>query len=57
MDFHCELLLDQYDNNQKIYNKMLEVIRNHVNDYVSAFGTIINSVDSIVKTRASLAEK
>ena len=57
MDFHCELLLDQYDNNQKIYSKMLEVIRNHVNDYVSAFGTIVNSVDSRVKTRDSLAEK
>ncbi len=57
MDYHCEMLLEQYRNNASTYEKMLEVIRVEVNKYVKDFGTIINSFDSRIKTEESLKGK
>lgn len=57
MDLHCEMILQQYKKLQPTYKKMQEIIMKELKQYVIDFGTIVNSVESRIKTEESLAGK
>ena len=57
MDLHSELILQEYKNLSTTYIKMQNIIMNELKECVHGFGTIVNSVESRIKTEESLAKK
>lgn len=57
MNLNHSLILEEYDSNQETYKKIQEIVLNRINDFVSLAKTKINSVDSRIKARDSLALK
>lgn len=57
MDFHCQAILESYDENQETFAIIKKIVLKELNGFVASFGTIVNSVEGRVKTRKSLAGK
>ena len=57
MDQHCELILGQYRDKIKTYEKIKEIILEQLNSYVKNTSTIVNSVEARIKTEKSLTGK
>ncbi|MBR6072088.1 MAG: hypothetical protein IKP77_04565 [Acholeplasmatales bacterium] len=57
MDLHCEMIMEQYRQMQTTFSKMQDIIMKELHQYVRYFGTIVNSVESRIKTEKSLAGK
>ena len=53
MDQHCELILGQYRDKIKTYEKIKEIILEQLNSYVKNTSTIVNSVEARIKTEKS----
>lgn len=57
MDAHCELILEQYSNNEKAYLKIKDLLLNKLNEFVLESGNIVNSIEGRIKTYDSLKGK
>ncbi len=57
MDEHCTLILEQYYKNQKIYNKIKEILINKLQEFVNNSGNIVNSIEGRIKAYDSLKGK
>ncbi len=57
MDQHSEDLLEQYRNNLKNYGIIKNIVLTMLKQYVNDFGTIVNCVESRIKTEDSLIGK
>ena len=57
MDFHAEMILDEYKENRETFEIIKRVVLEQLNQYVKEFGSIVNSVEARIKTEKSLAGK
>ena len=57
MDFHAEMILEDYRNNLETFEIIKKVVLEQLNGYVKSFGSIVNSVEARIKTEKSLAGK
>ena len=56
-DFHNQMILDQYHENLKAYEIISKLVKEQLETYVVEAGTIVNSVETRIKTEKSLAGK
>ena len=57
MDLHIEQLLSEYKENLPIYKKIQKIVEAKLNSYATSFKTLINSINSRIKTEKSLEGK
>lgn len=57
LDFHCQEIIEQYQNMLKVYQKLAEVVPEIINNFFSEAGLLVASVEKRIKTEESLAGK
>ena len=57
LDLHTEMILDEYEENLESYQIVAQVVKDQLLSYVKTFGSIVNSVETRVKTKKSLTGK
>lgn len=57
MDTNSLMILEEYKNNLDTFSKIRDIVDNKLREYVSDFNTIVNSIESRIKTEKSLTGK
>ena len=57
LDLHCQMILDEYRENQETFAIMRKVVTDELNRCVSDNGLYVNAIESRVKSEKSLAGK
>ena len=57
MDFHTELILNEYKDNLETFKVIKEVVVKTLKSFVDDFGFLVNSVEARIKTQKSLKGK
>ncbi len=57
MDLHCQMILDEYKENQETFEIIKSIVLKELKGFTDKVGTIINSVESRIKTENSLIGK
>ncbi|MBQ0127135.1 MAG: hypothetical protein KBS80_03995 [Bacteroidales bacterium] len=57
LDLHCNMLLDEYNENMPSYRKILQIAKTELEKAISEIGLYIVAQESRIKTEASLAGK
>lgn len=57
LDLHCQMILDEYNENQETFKTIARVVKEQLDSYVNDFGSIVNSVETRIKTYKSLSGK
>ena len=57
LDFHCQMILDEYRENMAIFEKMKEIVREQLEKCVSDNNIYVTAIETRIKTENSLAGK
>ena len=57
LDFHCQMILDEYRENLAIFEKMKEIVRAQLEKCVADNNIYVNAIETRIKTEKSLAGK
>ena len=57
LDMHCQMILDEYNENLEVFRKMETVVREQIEKMICENGLYVNTIESRIKTEASLAGK
>lgn len=57
LDMHCQMILEEYHENMDVFRKMETVVLEQIGKMISENGLYVNTVESRIKTEASLAGK
>ena len=57
LDLHAQMILDEYTENLETFEIISNVVKQQLNQYVKDFGSIVNSVETRIKTQKSLTGK
>lgn len=57
MDLKCEMILAEYKEKMPLFKKIQEIVMNECKQFVKDYNTIVNSIESRIKTEKSLAGK
>lgn len=57
LDAHSQMILDEYNENLENFKTISKVVKEQLESYVKDFGSIVNSVETRIKTAESLTGK
>lgn len=57
MDAHCELILEEYRENQETFKIIQKIVEEKLNGFVKESGGLVNSITTRIKTEQSLCGK
>jgi len=57
LDLHCQMILDEYRENRKIFEKMEEIVRAQLEKCVADNNIYVNAIEARIKAEKSLAGK
>ena len=57
LDFHCQMILDEYRENRQVFEKMEEIVRTQLEKCVADNNIYVNAIEARIKTEKSLAGK
>ena len=57
MDWHCEMILDEYRSALPLFEKMQAEVTQRLRDALTRNGLIVTAVEARIKTEESLAGK
>ncbi|MBO7652637.1 MAG: hypothetical protein J6S84_08010, partial [Bacteroidales bacterium] len=57
LDFHCQMILDEYRENRQVFEKMEEIVRTQLEKCVADNNIYVNAIEARIKAEKSLAGK
>lgn len=57
LDMHCTMILEEYQENVHIYERMLDIVKKALADGLNEMGVYVNAIEARIKTEKSLAGK
>lgn len=57
LDLHCQLIMDEFEEKRPVFERMEEIVSNHLRKLISDKGIYVNAVESRVKSAESLEGK
>jgi len=57
LDLHCEMLLEEYRSQLPLFKELQQVVNQKMSDLIKQSGVEVNSIETRIKTEASLAGK